>query len=185
MEGVIDRYIASALDHGLTPDDILASTPGISSDPTVRLYTASVALGHGAEDLNRTLLQAAMTGDLVIASLMLYEGATNLNPSLAVSAQFNHADMVSFLIESGADNLNEVLVEVCRNVNIAKVLIIHGADMSLCDFNFTSADLAELYAAGVKQFGRYDRVMLQYHKLRQDELARVYPRDLSALIVDY
>ncbi|GAB9462774.1 Ankyrin repeat-containing protein [Globisporangium polare] len=84
---------------------------------------------------------AASDGDLEAVKTFLAEGGDvnakdeNGYTPLQAAVSYSHAELVVFLLQNGAtvmlgDNENDTALHVCEKVEIAKILLAHGAELN-------------------------------------------------------
>lgn len=108
------------------------------------------------------------------------------NEDLLEAARQDTPAGVAIAVRNGATNLDQALVTACEysHLAVAKALIVHGADVSLCKIRWDRNTLIDLYEQGARNFGQYQPVIDAY--LREQHLlfmAQTSP-DIEQLILD-
>ena len=73
-------------------------------------------------------------------------------------------------------------------MEVAKLMIIKGADISKLSMKFSKDDVYYLLQAGVKRFGKYQNIaksLLEWIKVYTEKLSALLCEDIVTIIIKY
>ncbi len=146
--------------------------------------------------MNSGLYNSCKGGHINIVKLIIDNGANNFNDGLIWACLCGHIDIIKLMIDKGADNYDNGLIRACKGENhktnkeIAKLLIIKGANPDNCKSRLKFEDIYYLLQNGVSsdKLKKYSNNVLKCQRWKQEfqnTMNEFVVKDVANIIVSY